>query len=51
MEFNKFIIQQIWYQDCYCGDNIKCRFLSKHLFQRMQQHGSCKSPQSNCKLL
>ena len=24
--------------------DIKCGFLSKHLFQRTQQHGSCKKP-------
>ena len=25
---------------CFCGDNTKYRFLSKHWVQRKQQHGS-----------
>ena len=34
----------------YCGDNVKCGPLSKHFFQRTQQHGGWKSPQNNNKL-
>ena len=25
---------------CYCGDNVKYKYLSKHLFERKQQHDS-----------
>ena len=38
---------EIWYQDCDCGNNVKCGLLSKHLFQRTQKYGGWKSPQSS----
>ena len=42
-----------WYYQC-CNviveiTNIKYRHLPKHLFQRAQQHGTCKTPLDNNK--
>ena len=53
----KYNIRQIYFGNlivglcCYCRDNIKHVFLSKHLFQRTQQHGGRKNPRSNDKPL
>ena len=46
--FYKFIF---WTLYCYCGDKVKHGPLSKHFFQRTQEHGGWKCPQSNDKLL
>ena len=35
---------------CYCGDMVKYGLLSKHLFQRKQQHGRFKKSHFNNKL-
>ena len=35
---------------CYFRDKVKYGTLLKHIFQRTQQHGGWKSPQSNNKL-
>ena len=35
---------------CYCGDMVKYGLLSKHLFQRKQQHGWFKKSHFNNKL-
>ena len=34
-----FIATLVLELNCYCGDDVKYRFLSKHSFHRMQQHG------------
>ena len=36
--------------NCYCRDNVKYGPLSKHFFQRTQQHGGWKSLRDNDKL-
>ena len=36
----------------FCGDSgHKIRLASEHLFQRLQQHGGCKKPLGNNKLM